>query len=94
MSPNAMGHILEGVVELNPMTERLQVISVGVDGKAHTTDLQELLEQYVGQEVRLTLASFETLAELAKMVEDAGGGQVFGITPEQLPTVPFNIVRK
>lgn len=91
---SALGHILEGVIEINPMTERYQIASQELDGSVKTIDLHELLAQFVGKEVRLTLASFEGLAQLAKMVEDQGGGQVYGITPEQFPTVPFNISRK
>jgi len=92
--PSVLGHILEGVVELNPMTEHYQISSMELDGKVKTIDLHELLAQFQGKEVRLTLASFEALAEIAKMVETQGGGGVYGIQPEQLPTVPFNISRK
>ena len=91
---NALGHIIEGVIEVNPMTEHYQIASQEVNGKVKTIDLHELLAQFVGKEVRLTLASFENLAELARIVESKGGGQVYGITPDQLPTVPFNISRK
>jgi hypothetical protein len=65
----------------------------GAEGATYQ-DVQGLLESYEGQEIRLTLATFEGLAQLAQMVEDAGGGQVHGVMPSDLPTVPFNIVRR
>jgi len=92
--PTALGHLIEGVVEYNTMTDRYQIVTLEAEGSAKTVDVQDLLGQYEGKEVRFTLASFDNLSELAKLVESAGGGLVSGITPEQLPTVPFNIVRK
>jgi hypothetical protein len=66
-------------------------MSVGSDGKAHVVDLLSLVEPYMGKNVRLTLASFEDLSRLARMAEDAGGGLVTGVMPEDLPGVSFNI---
>lgn len=93
LDPQALGHILEGVVERDPLTDRYRIMSRGQNG-AEYQDVQDLLALFEGKEVRFTLASFEGLARLAQMVEDAGGGQVHGIMPEDLPTVPFNVIRR
>jgi len=93
VNPSALGHILEGVVERDPITGRFQIMTVE-NGRAKTQDVTELLESYVGKEVRLTLASFESLATIAQMVEAAGGGQVGGVMPEDLPGVSFQISRR
>jgi hypothetical protein len=71
---SALGHIIEGVVEHNSFNERYQIVSVDSSGKAVVTDLQDLLAAYVGKEVRLTLASFENLAELAAILEASPRG--------------------
>jgi len=89
----ALGHILEGTVERDPLTNRLQIMTVE-NGKAKTVDVLALLETYEGKEVRVTLASFDNLAKLAQMVEDAGGGLVHGVMPEDLPNVSFGINRR
>ncbi len=90
---NSLGHILEGVVERDPVTGTLQIMTVE-EGRAKVTDILELIAGYEGKEVRLTLASFENLATIAQMVEAAGGGQVSGVMPEDLPGVPLNIARR
>lgn len=84
MSPLNFGHLIEGVVEQDPMTDRF-VIRTEVRGKPATFDVQEALGKLVGQEVRFTLASVENLAKLAALVESQGGGQVLGIYPEDIP---------
>lgn len=93
MNPLALGHILEGTVERDPMTDRYTIMTVNQQGKAEVIDLNALLERFEGREVRLTLASIEDLERLARMVETQGAG-VVGVMPEDLPAVPFNIVRK
>lgn len=92
-SPIKLGHLIEGVVEQDPLTDRYVIHTVDGKGRPVTVDVQNLLAEFLGKEVRLTLASFENLAQLAKLVESQGGGQVFGVQPEELK-VPFNIVRK
>lgn len=92
--PLHLGHLIEGVVEQDPMTDRYVIRTTDSRGRFLVLDVQTLLAGYVGQEVRLTLASFEHLAQLARLVEEQGSGQVFGVQPEQLPEVPFDIVRK
>jgi hypothetical protein len=91
--PSPLGHIVEGVVERDPVTGRFQIMTVE-NGRAKTTDVAELLASYEGQEVRLTLASFENLTKLAQMVEGAGGGLVQGVMADDLPGVSFNISRR
>ena len=77
-NPFNMGHLVEGVVEQDPMTDRY-VIRTEKEGKPSTFDPQQALEGLKGQAVRFTLVSFEDLQRLAAMVEGAGGGQVAGI---------------
>ncbi len=93
MSPLPFGHILEGVLEQDPMTDRFVIRTVDNAGKPATVDLAELLKPLVGQEVKLTVASLENLAKLAKLVEQQGGGEVLGLMPQNMP-VPFDIRRK
>ncbi len=93
IDPSVLGHIVEGRVEQDPLTGRYQVMSIGRDGKARVADLQDLVAPYLGKEVRLTLASFENLEQLARLAEQAGGGQVSGVMPEDLPGVSFSIQR-
>lgn len=83
--PKALGHIIEGVVERNPVTGLCQIMTVNQGGRAEVIDLQELFLAYEGHEVRLALTSMEQLAEISKMVEDGAQG---------LPAVPFNVTRK
>jgi hypothetical protein len=94
MKPNSFGHLLEGTIEQDPLTDRYVLRVKDAKGRPGTVDLQALFAHFVGQEVRLTLASFENLNKLAQLVESqGGGGQVLGLHPSELP-VPFNIVRK
>lgn len=79
-----MGHLIEGVVEQDPMTDRYVIRTEDAKGKPVTFDLQTALAKYKGQEVRLTLASFENLQKLAALVEEQGTGQVFGVYPEDI----------
>lgn len=92
--PIQLGHLIEGVVEQDPLTDRYTIHTVDPHGRPFTVDVQDLLSKFVGQEVRLTLASFEDLSRLARLVEERGGGQVFGVQPEEMPDVPFNINRR
>jgi len=82
--PRNLGHIIEGVVEQDPMTDRYVIHGSDHEGRPVTIDLQGLLSSYKGKEVRLTLASLEDLARLAALVEKAGGGQVLGIGSDLL----------
>lgn len=82
--PLNLGHLVEGVVEQDPMTERYVIRTCDSTGKPFTFDPQEALAKLKGQEVRFTLASFENLAKLAKLVEEQGGGEVLGIYPQDI----------
>ena len=80
--PRDLGHLIEGVVEQDPMTDRYVIRIPDFEGKPAIVDLQDLLSLYKGKEVRLTLASLENLAKLAKLVESQGGGErVSGVGP-------------
>ena len=69
-----MGHLVEGVVEQDPMTDRYTIRT-----EQGSFDIQETLAKYKGKPVRLTLVDFETLRKLAEMVEQAGGSPVEGL---------------
>lgn len=88
------GHILEGTVEQDPLTDQFGIRTVHKDGRTEFIDVTALLLALKGQDVRLTLASLENIAELARLVEAQGGGEVQGIMPEDFPEVPFDIRRK
>ncbi len=62
------GVVVEGVVELDPMTGRLVLRSEGKEGFEYT-DVQAVLERYRGEEVRFIVAPFTTINQLADMVE-------------------------
>lgn len=62
------GVVVEGVVELDPMTGRLVLRSEGEKGFEYT-DVQAVLERYRGEEVRFVVAPFTTIRQLAQMVE-------------------------
>lgn len=83
-----LGHLLEGVVEFDPVLRRFH-ITVNEGGRAKIHDLQELLAKYEGQEVRLTLASFDELSQLAELAEKAGA-----FDDGTLPKVPFSGAKK
>jgi len=84
--PNDLGHLVEGLVEQDPMTDHYVIRIPDFEGKPAVVDLQDLLSLYKGKEVRLTLASLENLAKLAAYVEEqGGGGQVLGIGPDSFP---------
>jgi hypothetical protein len=65
-----IGHLIEGIVEQDPMTDRFVIRVDNEDGTVSVFDVQEALAAYAGQEVRLTLASFQTLDHLAALVGD------------------------
>ncbi len=85
------GHLIEGTLERDPMTDRFQIRTVDASGQPLVVDVQDILARFVGQDVRFTLAGLEGLQKLAELVEKAGGGDVLGIPAEAFPTVPFNI---
>lgn len=83
-NPASLGHLIEGIVEQDPMTDRYVIRTEDVEGRLVVIDIQEILAKYNGKEVRFTLASFENLQKLAEMVEQQGNGQVLGIYPDDI----------
>ena len=91
--PLAFGHLIEGRLEQDPMTDEYVIRTVDSKGKPKTVNLHEILASLKGEDVRFTLVSFENLARLAAMVEQEGGGQVMGVaTLDEIPGA--NVVRK
>ena len=74
MSPNSvvLGYFVEGVVEQDPVGNRYLIRAVDAQGRPVQFDIRDALAKMVGKEVRLTLNSFENLAELARLVEESG----------------------
>jgi hypothetical protein len=68
------GYLIEGVVEQDPVTDRFVIRMDNDDGTVSMFDVQEALARYNGQEVRMTLATLQTLAMLVTMAE--GGNDV------------------
>ena len=69
MSELDLGYLIEGVVEQDPLSDRYVVKVDNGDGVATQFSIQDALARYVGQEVRLTLASFDAIDKIAAMVE-------------------------
>jgi hypothetical protein len=64
-----LGLMVEGVVELDPMTGRMVLRIQQEDGSNLFLDIQEQLEKHKGKEIRLIATPLEAIAELARMVE-------------------------
>jgi len=89
-----MGHLIEGTIEQDPMTDRWTIRTTNADGNPATFDVQDALSALAGKEVRFTLVSLENLAKLAELVENQGaGGRVMGVQAEDIG-VPFDTRRK
>jgi len=78
-NPFNFGHLITGVIEQDPMTDRYVIRGTNAQSEQVSFDVVEALEVLKGQSVRLTLASLDDLAKIAKMVEDQGSGDVLGI---------------
>jgi len=76
-----LGTLLEGVIELDPMTGRMVLRVPQEDGTNEFVDIQERLETYKGEEVRFILTPLRTIAEIAEMVESGE------IPPELAPVL-------
>ena len=63
------GHLVEGVVEQDPMSDRYVIRTQLEDGSVRVFDPQEALGRYVGREVRLTLVTFDAINEIAEFLE-------------------------
>ncbi len=81
MSKLDLGVIAEGVVELDPMTGRMVVRTIGDDGSNQFIDVQEHLARYKGQDVRFIVTPLATVSQLAEMVEKGEVGL------DQVPTL-------
>jgi hypothetical protein len=64
------GYLVEGIVELEPMTGRLVISTRDVHGHVVQFDPHWALERYKGKEVRFTMISFEAIDHMAKLVEE------------------------
>lgn len=84
-SPMDLGIMVEGVVELDPMTGRMVLRIQRPDGGNDFMDIQEQLERHKGKEIRFIVTPLESIAELARMVES---GELDLI---DVPTVPRSV---
>jgi hypothetical protein len=92
-NPLNMGHLIEGTIEQDPLTDKFFIRTVDQQGKASRFDIEAALAEHKGKEVRFTLISFENLAQLAELVEASGAGAVVtGLEPDNLPG--FDVQRK
>lgn len=64
-----LGHVKEGVVEIDPMTGRMVIRSETAEGFDYF-DVQEALSKYDGQEVRVVIVPFSTINRVADLVEN------------------------
>jgi len=64
-----LGIILEGIIELDPMTSRMVLRIQQKDGSNKFVDVQECLEKYKGEEVRFIMTPLRTVDELTKLVK-------------------------
>lgn len=78
------GTLVEGVVELDPMTGRMVLRVQQEDGSNQFVDVQEQLQKYQGQQVRFILTPLKTIEELTRLVES---GQL-SMEDAQAITVP------
>lgn len=64
-----LGIMVEGVVELEPLSGRMVLRIPKDDGSNDFLDIQDQLAMQLGKEVRFILTPMASIAELAKMVE-------------------------
>jgi hypothetical protein len=70
-TPFDFGHLIEGLVERDPLTGACYIAVLQNDDSIVRFDVQEALGKLVGKEVRLTLASFEIIERIADLVEQS-----------------------
>jgi hypothetical protein len=63
-----LGAMVEGVVEIDPMTDHV-VVRYETKAGPEVFDLNERLSKYRGQQVRCIVTPLSTVAKLAQMVE-------------------------
>jgi hypothetical protein len=66
-----LGELLEGVLERDPLDDTYQ-IRFSEDGRQRVVQLQDVLAEYSGHEVRLTIAFTRALAAAAESIGDEG----------------------
>lgn len=76
-----LGTLVEGVVELDPMSGRMVLRVQQPDGSNTFLDVQEQLERYKGEEVRFIMTPLKTIAELQRLVESGE------LPVDQVPTL-------
>lgn len=64
-----LGLMVEGVVELDPLSGRMVLRIPQADGSNQFLDIQEHLARYRGQEVRFICTPLAEIAKLAQMIE-------------------------
>lgn len=77
-------YLVEGAVEIDPLTDRVYVRSIDSDGNPVDFDPVPVLTQLKGQEVRVVivpLASVAYLEEVAKKAQDQGESVVVADAP-------------
>jgi len=62
-------YLVEGVVELDPMADRMTIRTVDPNGNPFNFDLQKVLRALHGQEVRVIVAPLVAVRELEQMVQ-------------------------
>jgi hypothetical protein len=72
VNPNELdlGHVKEGVVEIDPMTGRMTIRSENRRGGFTYFDVQEALTKYEGREVRVVIVPQDTINQIATLVEN------------------------
>jgi hypothetical protein len=76
-----LGVLVEGVVELDPISGRMVLRVQQPDGSNTFVDVQEQLERYKGEEVRFIVTPQRSIQELARMVESGD------LPVDQVPTL-------
>jgi hypothetical protein len=75
-----LGHVKEGVVELDPVTGRMVIRSEARSGGFEYFDVQDALTAYQGEEVRVIIVPQRTINTVADMVEEGS------VQPDQVPS--------
>ena len=64
-----LGHVKEGVVEIDPMSGRMVVRCIAKDGSFEFFDVQKTLDTYRDEEIRVVIVPLATIKKVAEMVE-------------------------
>lgn len=68
MPQTDFGHLIEGVIEKDAKTNKVYIRVDTGPGTSALFDVEAAFTNYVGKEVRFTLATFETLETLQGLV--------------------------